>query len=707
MRRIFTVILLGLTVGLPPRGAHAGRIDRRALVRRHSITVVKPDPLSPLTVGNGEFAFTADVTGLQTFPGDYADGIPLSTMSQWGWHSFPNPQGYRLDQTLTMHEAGGRWVGYASEQNGPAGQWLRSNPHRLHLGRIGFRLELDDGSEARLSDLADVRQTADLWEGVLRSSFSIGGRKIEVETACHPEIDQVAVRIRSGLLKTGRIAVRFDFPYGSASWGGDGADWSRPDLHRSEVLDRTDRSARIRRTLDADTYFVSIRWNGRAVFDRTGAHSFALSAPGAERLELACRFSGKDCGSPQPDANGTFKASVAHWERFWRTGGAVDLSGSRDPRAGELERRIILSRYLTAVQCAGSMPPQETGLTCNSWFGKFHLEMHWWHAVHFVLWGHPELLERSLGWYLAVLPEARRTAAAQGYDGARWPKMTSPDGRDSPSSIGVFLAWQQPHPIYYAELLYRTTRDSRILRRYESLVFETAGFMASFARSGETGGPFRLGPPLIPAQEIHNPDSTWNPGFELAYWAFGLATAQRWRERLGLGRLAEWDSVLAGLPPLPAAGGTYQNAETALNTFNDVSQRNDHPTLLAPFGMLSDASVDTAMMGRTLDGVLRSWNWESAWGWDFPLAAMTAARLGRPGEAVDALLMEAPKNTYLPNGHNRQNARLPLYLPGNGGLLAAVAMMAGGWDGCPKTPAPGFPKDGNWTVHWEGLHPMP
>ena len=25
--------------------------------------------------------------------------------------------------------------------------------------------------------------------------------------------------------------------------------------------------------------------------------------------------------------------------------------------------------------------------------------MHWWHAVHFALWGRPELLEKSLAWY--------------------------------------------------------------------------------------------------------------------------------------------------------------------------------------------------------------------------------------------------------------------------------------------------------------------
>ena len=41
------------------------------------------------------------------------------------------------------------------------------------------------------------------------------------------------------------------------------------------------------------------------------------------------------------------------------------------------------------------------------------------------------------------------------------------------------------------------------------------------------------------------------------------------------------------------------------------------------------------------------------------------------------------------------------------GLLAAVAMMAAGWDGAPDRHAPGFPSDGSWSVRWEGLRRMP
>jgi hypothetical protein len=57
-------------------------------------------------------------------------------------------------------------------------------------------------------------------------------------------------------------------------------------------------------------------------------------------------------------------------------------------------------------------------------------------------------------------------------------------------------------------------------------------------------------------------------------------------------------------------------------------------------------------------------------------------------------------------GHNYPDKRLLLYLPGNGGLLAVMALMTAGWDGN-NTPTPGFPKDGKWNVKWEGIKPMP
>lgn len=117
-------------------------IDRQALVNRHNPMLRKLDPLAPLSLGNGEFAFTSDITGLQTFPREYENMMPLCTMSQWGWHTSPIPVG--LDPKalrLTPYDTHGRPVGYATNAEGQRElfNWLRENPHRLHLGQIGDR----------------------------------------------------------------------------------------------------------------------------------------------------------------------------------------------------------------------------------------------------------------------------------------------------------------------------------------------------------------------------------------------------------------------------------------------------------------------------------------------------------------------------------------------------------------------------------------
>ena len=55
-------------------------INRYKLISRHNPVITKVDPLCPLSVGNGNFAFTADITGLQTFPEVYGKD-PICTQS--------------------------------------------------------------------------------------------------------------------------------------------------------------------------------------------------------------------------------------------------------------------------------------------------------------------------------------------------------------------------------------------------------------------------------------------------------------------------------------------------------------------------------------------------------------------------------------------------------------------------------------------------
>jgi hypothetical protein len=404
-----------------------------------------------------------------------------------------------------------------------------------------------------------------------------------------------------------------------------------------------------------------------------------------------------------------FDESVANsengWKDFWTTGGAVDFSDCTDSRARELERRVVLSQYLTRIQCAGSMPPQETGLTMNSWYGKFHLEMHWWHAAHFPQWSRAPLLARSMQWYDDVLPQAMETARLQGYSGARWQKMTDPNGSESPSDIGAFIIWQQPHPIYMAELLYRADPTQSTLQKYKEIVLQTAEFMASFVRlQGES---YHLCHPLIPAQEIFKAAETDDPAFELQYWHFGLSTAQMWRKRLGMEDNVRWQAVIDNLAALPVREGMYLPNATTPMAYEDDQFRRDHPAVVGALGVLPlSHRLDTAVMSNTLREVMHNWQWATTWGWDYPLLAMTASRLYQPELAINALMMDADKNTYLTNGHNYQDMRLRLYLPGNGGLLTAVGMMAAGWDGASGA-SPGFPKNGKWNIKWENIQPMP
>ena len=58
----------------------------------------------------------------------------------------------------------------------------------------------------------------------------------------------------------------------------------------------------------------------------------------------------------------------------------------------------------------------------------------------------------------------------------------------------------------------------------------------------------------------------------------------------------------------------------------------EHPALIGAFGWLPGDGVDIPTMERTADRVFTEWRFSRTWGWDFPMLAMCAARLGRPDE---------------------------------------------------------------------------
>lgn len=684
-------------------------IDRHALVTRHNVVVNHPDTLSSLSVGNGEFAFTVDASGLQTFYKAYENGVALGTQSQWAWHTIPAEQHYSLEDVAKVyHTPSGKDVPYAIQHSerkaGEATEWLRANPHRLHLGIIGLEMTNKNGAPVQLTDLQHINQVLDLWSGKIDSKYEIDGEPVEVELYAHQCKDAIAVKVTSPLIEQGRLKVFFKFPYGKACHTCPGYDFDHPEKHQTTIVNQSSEEVLLKRTLDSTQYFVKIGFTD-SKFVLSKPHYAELIPDDESSFTFTALFSQGE-KAEVPGFESTEENNESAWKQFWENGGAIDFSACTDPRAPELERRVVLSQYLTKIQSSGSLPPQETGLTMNSWYGKFHLEMHWWHEVHFALWTRLNQLEKSMYWYSRIMPKAKATAAWQGYKGARWPKMTDPYGNESPSGVGAFLVWQQPHPIYYAELFYRQNPDFS-LPHYKRIVFETADFMASFAQYNKVDKKYHLYPPLIPAQEIFKAVETQDPAFELAYWRYALSIAQEWRKRAGLPPKKEWQDVIDNLAPLPQKDGYYLPTAGAVDAYTNADLKRDHPIVTGAFGLIPWANkIDKDVAEKTFDSIMQDWNWETTWGWDYPMLAMAAARLGKPDKAIDALFIDTQKNTYLPNGHNYQDKRLRLYLPGNGGLLTAVAMMAAGWDGSTGS-NPGFPPDGTWNVKWENLKPMP
>ena len=710
-------------------------IDREAVLFRNNPLITEADPLASLTVGNGHFATTVDVTGMQSYVEDYKNGIPLNAMSDWGWHSFPNKDNLTPEESEKSFDFGhGHKEVYAVEykkaedgRHKMATEYFRVNPHRLNLGAVGLELKDANGRRVPLKDITDIHQQLDLWQGEITSSYKVYDQQVNVTTAGLPDRDAVAYRISTPLLKNHRAQVSIRLPYPTGKHADDASDWTKDASHQSRIVSQQGNTAVIEHRIDTTTYYINIRWEGQAQLQEVKTHTYQL-ATDAEALAFEVEYTPSLVRCDSIATNKPFRFDTAQkttqkfWHKFWTETAFVDFGLCTDPRAKELERRVVLSQYLTRINCANNMPPQETGLTYNTWFGRPHLEMTWWHAVDFALWNQPQVVAQMLRWYDDVAaPIAKKIAERQGFQGIRWMKMTDPWAGEAPSNTGSFLTWQQPHYIYLAEEMYRANPTAETLKQYAANVEATAEFMADFAKTGKLFGQTAM-------QECMTKDISYNHPFELAYFRYGLSVANQWRERMGKPRNKQWDDIISRLAPLPMTkdgiftAGLPKGKTQGLKTFDPFDgpstaptesfadkTRNDHPACLGAFGLLPSSLVccDSIAAQKTLDWVMQNWNWLTTWGWDYGMTAMAAARIGDTETALKALLIDTQKNTYLKNGHNFQTAdRLRLYLPGNGALLTAIAMMCAGWDGNKEGLNPGFPKDGRWNVRWEGLRRM-
>jgi hypothetical protein len=368
--------------------------------------------------------------------------------------------------------------------------WLIQNPQRLNLGRIGFWF--DPVLNISESNLSGKSQTLDLYTEFITSQFSVLGSDVRVKTAVDPDSDTVSIQIESDLFDSGKLGIFFDYPYSDvnkfdAPFVG---VWNAGSLHKTSLL-QDGNQAQITHEIDDTTYYTSILWEmgGEASIagPENGTHRYTLlPTPGSgNTLDLSVNFSPSPPNKHIPTADSISSSSTSWWKTYWETGAFVDLLSTPTPflqNATELQRRIILSQYLLAVNSAGQDSPQESGLVNNGWYGKFHLEMPVWHLGHWARWGKWDLLERAIpGMYGRFLESSIQRAEEQGYEGARWGKMSDPTGRSAPGEINSLLIWQQPHVMYFAEMEYREFGNRETLGKWDELITRTAEFMVSFA----------------------------------------------------------------------------------------------------------------------------------------------------------------------------------------------------------------------------------
>jgi hypothetical protein len=709
-----------------PRATSAG-IDRRAIVSKHNIqrTTLITNETTPLQVGNGDFAFGVDNTGLQTF-------LPFNTLSSWAWHNDSLPANGQLpsDYHGVPRLTYGRNVSYdiPDPDLKEATQWLIGNPNRINLGRIGLRYQ---GATLTADKIQNPKQELDLWSGVITSTFTVDGKRVEVVTQGDFDEDAVAISIESDLVKSGDLDVELDFPFPpihSTTYKYEVfvGSYDFPLNHTTSlVADGKDKGvAHIRHELQETSYFANLRWPSQSSLKLTRnepegsnaktAHRYTLSPPKAQHsssIVFTAHFSPSESTPPLPST--IQKRNKLAWNQYWSSGGFVDLSGSSNPNATELQRRIVLSQYHVRVNSAATgQSPQESGLMNNGWYGKFHMEMVVWHNAHWVTWGRREHFDAVFpSLYETLLPSSLARAKRMGWDGARWPKMTELEtGVSSPGDVNALLVWQQPHAIYLAHLAYQASPSLATLRRWEKVVTATADYMASYPGFNNDTGRYDLGPPTYGVTENTPPLQTRNLAYELAYWKWGLDKAIEYRKLLHRPEVSKWVHVAENLAPLPQADGLYAVYE-GLNSswWADTKLNGDPRSLIMLQGILPDTgAVDKEVALATAEKVAEVWTDDKIRGWGRPVLAINSARIGKPERAVYHLTAydywKFDDAGFAIRGGD--GGTPPPFMPGNAGFLYAVAYCVAGWDGS-QGDVPGFPRDGSWIVRHEGLRKAP
>ncbi|MGC1391505.1 MAG: hypothetical protein WA816_10750 [Bacteroidales bacterium] len=295
------------------------KIDRYQLVTSNNVENSFIDSLNSLAIGNGEFYFSVDITGLQTFPEFYSGGAPLETMSDWIWNRRENS----------------------------------GNHSHLNLGMIGLQILKKNGDEISINDISDPVQNLNLWTGEIDSRFNIEGLPVHIKTVCHPYYDMISTKIISGLLRKNRLKIRISFNAGGSS--SNLLDFESAEINTTKIVADTNNYSIISKQEDKNNYYVLI-WRNSAELKEVTQQIYYLEPHNVDSVySFSCQFMSNQESGRMQNFGETETASKRSWEKFWSDSSMVDLQKHNSHSTKEMERQSILSRYLTKIQCCGTV----------------------------------------------------------------------------------------------------------------------------------------------------------------------------------------------------------------------------------------------------------------------------------------------------------------------------------------------------------------
>ena len=283
-------------------------IDRYAMVTMYNIYNSDMGNLKSFSVGNGEFEFTVDITGMQTFPEFYSGVISPGTISE------------RERNTLS----------------------------HFPLAKVGLQILKKDVNEISIKDILNPFQKLDLWTGEIDSRFNIEDVPVHLKTVCHPDYDMISVKIISDLIGMKRLKVKIIFPSEDTLPGR--SDFTSPDNSITNILSDTNNITLISRSRNKDKYYVLLWRNSARLKPITKQLYYLEPARPDSVYSFSCQFLNDTVNERMQNFGETEAASKKKWETFWKSIDESEFSQYAGSNDNEIQRKAILSLYLSGIK---------------------------------------------------------------------------------------------------------------------------------------------------------------------------------------------------------------------------------------------------------------------------------------------------------------------------------------------------------------------